>query len=428
MRVSKARAVLAAVVVAALAVGGWLVLRGGPDYHEQAGGPQGDFPTAAASGAPGAPGRVVRQTAQSYGVDGGLSIDQAADGIVARGLETGKVYWRYGRSSTDLGQVDFTGDGRTVATWWRDGVVAAIDVRTGKPRWHAKVTYGDPVGSSNTFAAIDVVSGLVVVESVDGITAFAEDGGKRVWRGAVPKDCTLSSGGVFAMRGVVVARAKCAGKGDSDDDLPLLAFDTHSGAVGWRVDSGINHLRPVDDHTLVTSLWSEEGVGAVVDVAGRTPHVSTWPVPALRPSVAAGDGIMLSVDNTVRALDGTPVAYDVAGRRTAWTHHPAKGTRFGLPLIEDGRVYVVQQAPLASNRAPEAAPSDLLVLDARTGRQLDSMRLPPVAPASREPGDPDTALAPWQAAAGVVAVRWNAMLAGTTADLLVVGSPSGQAR
>ncbi|MEW1866242.1 MULTISPECIES: PQQ-binding-like beta-propeller repeat protein [unclassified Streptomyces] len=416
----RALGTVVAAVVAALAVGGWLALRAGNPYHEHVGGAQGAFPTALGSGAPAAPDRVLRRTSQSYGVDGGLSVDETDDGVAAHDLRTGKEYWHYGRSGTELGTVGLTGSGGTVATWWKDGTVVGTDVRTGKPRWHAKVTYGKPAGSSDTFAALDVVSGLVVVESRDAITAFAEDSGKRVWRGAVPKGCRLSSGGVFAMRGAVVARAECAGTGKAGDDLPLIAFDTRRGTVRWKVDSGLNRLRPVDDHTLVTSLWTRDGIGAVVDVSGRTPRVTTWPVPALHPTEAAGDGIMLCADNTAGSSDGTLVAYDVADRTKHWTRRPAKDTRLGPPLIEDGRVYVVQQPLLPRSGTPKAVASDLLVLDARTGRQLHSTRLPPVRPASGETGDTFAALTPWQAVDGVVAVQWTGMFSGTDDDLLVL--------
>jgi hypothetical protein len=420
MDIRRVRAPIVAIVVVALAVGGWLGWRHATRFHEHVNGARGAFPAALASQAPSTPDRVVRRTSGSYGVDGALSIDTASDGIVARNLLTGKEYWHYGRDRTELGTVGFTGGGGTVATWWKDGVVVGTDVRSGKARWHAKVSYGEPDGAGDQdFAAVRVISGLVVTESRDELTAFGEDNGKRVWSAALPKGCDLSSGGVFAVRAALVARAQCAGP--DKDAGQLLAFDVRRGTLRWRVTNGVDQLSRADDHTLVTSLWTGLGVGAVVDVSGSKPVVRTRSFPDDHPLISAGDGIMLCDDNSAKTSDGALEGFGVADGRPRWTRHAAKDTRFGYPLMADGRVYVVQQPVQSRDESPGAGPADLLVFDARTGRQLHAMRLPTIPQDSASQDTGSTAvLAPWQAGHGVVAIGWEGMFSGITGDLLVV--------
>ena len=421
MAVKRVPGAVLAIVVVSLAVGGWLGWRHMTRFHEHVSGAHGAFPAALGSEAPSAPDRLVRRTSDSYGVvDGALSIDSASDGIIARNLRTGKEYWHYGRSRTELGKIGFTAASDTIATWWKDGVVVATDVRSGKPRWHAKVPYGDPyTTSSREFATVRVLNGLVVTESRDQITAFATDNGKRAWTGAIPKGCDLDSGGVFAMRNAVVARAHCAGP--DDDALQLLGFDVRRGAVRWRVTSGDDQLVRADDHTLVTSLWTGPRIGAVVDVTGDKPAIKRRPFPQDDLALAADAGIMLCVDTSNKTPDGTLAAFGVADGQPRWTRQPAKGTRFGQPLLADGRVYIVQQPSMSQHEMPRAGRSDLLVLDVRTGQQLHAMPLPsmPLDLGSKYIGSA-AALTPWQADDGVVAIRWDGMFSGTTSDLLVV--------
>lgn len=149
--------------------------------------------------------------------------------------------------------------------------------------------------------------------------------------------------------------------------------------------------------------------------------VRTWPSVDGRPSATAGAGIVLCVDNTDKAPEGTLVALGAADGRQRWTRQPAKGTRFGGPLLGGGRVYVVQQPDSRSDEDPAKVRSTLVVLDAATGRRLHSVALPPIPPdTTAGPTDPLATLMPWQAAGGVVAVQWAGMFAGSTADLLVV--------
>jgi outer membrane protein assembly factor BamB len=402
-------------VAVGLVTSGWLVWRHETRFHEHVSAAQGGAPTALGSGAPAAPDRMVRRTSDSYGVDGGLSIDTAGDGIVARDLRTGKDYWRYGRDGTELGKVGFTGDGDVVASWWKDGVVVATDVRTGKPRWHAQVSYGDPDGSSGGFAAIRLVGGLVLTESRDELTAFAADDGTLAWHAAIPEGCGLDSGGVLSLRDAVVARARCT----ATKDAPLLlGFDVHRGTLRWRVNNGLDQLLRADDHTLVTSAWTAFRTGAAVDVSGSEPAVRTLPFPDDHPLSAAGGGVMVSQYNTGgRDLE----AFDIASIQPQWTRQPAAGTRFGQPLIADGRVYVVQQPGPSPSGTRPADGLDLIVLDARTGRQLHSTRLPAVPPAGAlQDLSSDADLVPWQADAGVVVVGWAGTFLGLTGDLLVV--------
>jgi outer membrane protein assembly factor BamB len=174
-----------------------------------------------------------------------------------------------------------------------------------------------------------------------------------------------------------------------------------------------------DDHTPVTSAWTEFTLGAVVDVSGSEPAVKTLAfLDDHHPMLGAGAGVMFCEDT---AGDRTLEAFDVADGRPRWTQRPAAGTRFGQPLIAAGRVYVIQQTGQSESDTSIADGVDVVVLEARTGRQLHATRLPGVPPdgASQDISFA-TELAPWQAGNGMVIFGREGMFMGTTGDLLVV--------
>jgi hypothetical protein len=427
MGAGRTRRTVVAVVVAALvagAVAGWLEWRHAHRFHEHVTGARGAFPAAVGDAAPAAPDRVLRRTTNSYGVmDGAVSIDGTNDGIVARNLRTGQDYWHYGRGKTVLGRVALTGGGDTVATWWQDGLVVGIDVHSGKPRWHAKVSYGIHNPAKETdFADFDIAGDLVVAMTGDRIAAFDEHSGKHVWNGAIPHGCVLRSDGAAAMRGAVIARAQCHGSDDESDQL--LGFDVRRGTLRWRTVDGIHPLISADDHTLVTSEWTVRQTGAVIDVSGTKPVVTTRKGDGEDPTMTAGGGIVLGDHDA----DGVRLtAYGVTDGGKRWTWRPAKGMTFGRPLIADGRVYVVQQpsakASPSSDEAATVSGADLVVLDAATGRQLHSTRLPSLTSDLDSFVIPSEArLEPSQAGHGVVAVGWASTIftSGDTGDLLVL--------
>ena len=76
---AKGRAAVAGLAAGALAAGGWLWARHGPDYHEHVSAASGTYPAALGTAPPDAPDRLLRRTADTYGIVGALSVDEIAD-------------------------------------------------------------------------------------------------------------------------------------------------------------------------------------------------------------------------------------------------------------------------------------------------------------------------------------------------------------
>lgn len=417
MAVTRRHTVLAGVVVLALAAGGgWWWTRHGTDHHEQVTAARGPYPARFGSAPPDDPARVLRRTDDAAGLVDGLSVGvtrtfhyPSTAAVVAHDLRTGKAYWRYQRTGTDLEQVDTSAASGTVATWWDDGLLVAVDARAGTPRWRRTVPYpghGQGAARSDDFADMAVVGDLVATESSHQLAAYAAgDGGKR-WTAAPPEGCTtFESGTPVAMAHVVVVQADCGRP-------TLVGYDAARGTVRWQVRQTIPALRRADDHTLVSASSDEEGNGVVIDVSGSKPALHTW---KRGPDCAAA-----AVDSDVLLCDGdqghgptTLSGYGTADGAHRWSVAPAKGTRFGRPLIAGGLVYVVQQPRDAFGKDPEIPiPPDryratLLVLDTATGRQLHAVPLPPI-PMGDDPADliPDAALQADVAGDGLVSVVW----------------------
>lgn len=176
-----------------------------------------------------------------------------------------------------------------------------------------------------------------------------------------------------------------------------------------------------DDDTLVTAMWGYRGGGARVDVSGKQPVITTRRSPDETVSIASDAGIMVCDTTSHDLPERTLTAFGVADGQQRWARQPAEGTRFGWPLLVDGRVYVVQQPELSNRHIPQTGPSELLVLDARTGRQLHTMRLPALpVDSERLAHDPSASLTAQQAVGGVVTIGWSGLFAGPTGDQLVV--------
>ncbi|MFD0731584.1 outer membrane protein assembly factor BamB family protein [Planotetraspora mira] len=390
-----ARGPLIVVAALALAVSGWQIWTHLTRFHEHISGAQGAFPTALGTGAPSAPSQVMRATSATYGVLGGLTIDPSSDGVVARDLRTGKDYWRYGRDGAEVGEVSFA-DG-AVAVWWTDGVVVGIDLRSGRPRWHAEASYD---GGSEAFDDVRVTGGRVVTANRHRLDTFSEDDGTLLWTAMAPEGCEWRSGVRYAMPGVLVAPQRCGG-----DAVSLIALDAGRGTERWRLPQGLNDFQPADDHTLATALWQQYGQGAVVDVSGPKPAIRTLRIPDDHVTVDAGSGVLLTFATAGRTLSDPLQAYGLSDGRPMWSYEPGEGDSLGGPVIVDDKVYVVRQPLPERTGQPREGRTDLLVLDVHTGRLLHSMRLPD-RPPSRGDSTSGT-LAVSQARDGVVGIRWS---------------------
>ncbi|MFI0937184.1 PQQ-binding-like beta-propeller repeat protein [Streptomyces sp. NPDC021020] len=430
---TRTRSAVVGVVVIALAAGGWLWARHGDGdggYHEQITAAAGAYPTAPGTAPPDAPARVLPKTSGTYGFAGALSVDRAQghgrDGVTAHDLRTGSAYWTYARDGESLGLVA-TGDenaaagtdsGGTVAMWWQDGLVVAVDARTGKPRWRSRLTAAWAHGYRG-HRGLSLAGGLVLAAGEDTLTAYDATAGGHAWTARPPQGCTFQDGAVLTMTHAVTAEVRCGDRGKR------VGYDPGSGAVRWQVaDGGTAPLRPADDHTLVTSLdGSGLTSGKVVDVSGARPVEHAWRTPDGHPSVGAGAGIVLCQSPGVAVLEG----FGLTDPKQHWSYPAAKGTRFGGALQAGDRVYVVQQPERAYDTNAKPVPADsyratLLVLDARTGQRLGATALPPFPIGSGLPPQVTRSLQPWHAAGGVVGVVWGTDgIALPPADAVVLG-------
>ncbi|MBC7982375.1 MAG: outer membrane protein assembly factor BamB [Candidatus Obscuribacterales bacterium] len=97
--------------------------------------------------------------------------------IVALALETGRKLWSV-KTKLDLSAgpgVGGTGDGAVVIVGASDGIVLALDAKTGKERWRHQV-------SSEVLAPPVVVDDVVIIRTVDGrVVALSADNAASRW-------------------------------------------------------------------------------------------------------------------------------------------------------------------------------------------------------------------------------------------------------
>ncbi|NGN64012.1 PQQ-binding-like beta-propeller repeat protein [Streptomyces sp. A7024] len=400
------RLALALVVVVALVVTGFLVYEHVTRYHEDTSGPHGDFPRALGSGAPEAPARVLRTLPDdTSGIVGGLSVSSDGKGVGTVNVRTGKEFWRYDREETTAGDVDF--DRRTVAQWWDDGVLVGLDIRTGKPRWHADAPDTSPI--------VRILDGQVVTITRREVAAYDEDSGKRLWRTRLPKGCKPDDDGIYAMAGVDTLKVH-----DCEGGFGRLGLDRRTGAVRWRIQDQSLLSRQLDADTLV---WEEAGL-VRADLSRTRPVLHPEArFPGDSRLTEASDGVLLTVRDAKSGKDEDEVLEGRAARGdypVRWTRRPAPGKRLSLPLVADGKVYVVQQRPLSRSDKGQPGPAELLVLNADTGRLLHTTRLPVLKPTSGDYSGNSGQILPWQAQDDLVALRWDGQFSATTERIMLL--------
>ncbi|WP_328495157.1 PQQ-binding-like beta-propeller repeat protein [Streptomyces sp. NBC_00414] len=390
-------------------------------------GAQGPFPASSAAG-PVAPAHVRHQTTDyDEVVVHGLGVRTTDTGVKAVYLRTGKEYWRYERRDGGDALTTPAVTGRTVAIWYPDGRLVAIDLRTGEPRWHTKSRYG------KGYQSLQVVGGRIVTDAEGHVRAFSEDDGKHVWTLKEPSDCTnmsLRMGAHDQPDHLSVVEAVCNRwdylkdkdkdkDGDAEYTL-LLGIDDRTGDVLWkRRTAGLwTQFLQGDEDTLVGALESPEGRYSTrlldVNREGVRPR-SEIAADAWDP-VDSGSGIVLSSTdpkNPDADHDTALDAYDTRDGHHAWRLRAPSGQQFGAARIADGRVYVVRHPVHRNADRGNRVRGELLVLDADSGRLLHTLRLTPMT--VTEYGE-SAVLDVWDVADGVATVQWR----DETEDELVV--------
>ncbi|MQY12137.1 hypothetical protein SRB5_22670 [Streptomyces sp. RB5] len=412
-----------AALVLVLAGAGFAAYEHRTRFHESVSGPYGAFPAPFGSGAPSAPSRVVRITDASAGtVVGGLSVHPLEDrvlarsrkqGVMTRDVRTGKVFWVYERSGTRVVGTA-TGDDYVVQ-WWDDGLLIAVDLRTGRPRWRVHTT-----GQGPQSEGLSVHGGRILAVAATGMAAYDAKDGTLLWGRRLPKGCQVSGRFSLAVGDVDTLNVEYCTRRQT-----VWGLDGRTGVVRWRLPYADHHtLAVVDDHTLA---WGID-VPAVADVSGARPRIRELPRTELNTLysqgvAAGGTGLIASVGSLGEAddVDARLIVRDPHDLRLRWSRKAAAGRRFGDPVVAGGRVYVVEQPPvdLLGDDSALPGPADLLVLDASSGALRHRRRLPHFP----SPSLWDNTLVVWSADDGVVTLRWHRTAGSYTERLLVLAAP-----
>lgn len=350
---------LAAIVATACGVSFHDVPRGGAnDVADYLGGPT--RAATATERVDTAPGRVWRVTA-GRGTLGAVAMGERVTAIatVDRWVylldsRSGRVLWRY-RGDAPYGAGPVIGFGRVfAASEGRDGRISAIDLRSGKRKWSARV--GD-VGSPLTLADSSIYG---VTQSGEAF-AYAAGSGKRRWVRIVGPS---RSGALVTPSRVVVVTLT-----DS-----LFVLDRATGAIVTRALLGASTIAPlalVGDSAV--ALSSPGGAIVLASLSGTvrwrrptgapvfgspvvigdtifavTSRCTLWAIPASDP--AGADSASLGCNTVappalvrdgvlVATVTGDVIYYDRARRRRVWTR-AAKGELRQPPAILHGQIIV----------------------------------------------------------------------------------------
>ncbi|MET9890376.1 PQQ-binding-like beta-propeller repeat protein [Streptomyces sp. NPDC006465] len=363
-------------IVLVLLVIGLLVSRSRNPSGDVFTGARGPFPAAFAAGAPIAPERVVRRTADERALAHGLSLRWTGFGVTALNLRTGKEYWRYERREPKDVVMDFKASERTAVIGHADGRLVGIDLRTGKLLWRAEIR-------EHGYRSVDLVRGQVVTGAPGAVRAFDERDGRSLWTVKMPESCADVL--VFSVHALPdhlsAVHVMCnVTSVDRDEYDVLLGVDDRTGKVLWRrrtVDP--KETAWGDGHTVVAADLDRQRTVQLLDMnrQGISPRATLpldgWDV------VAAGSGTVLSgTDPKERSQEHDTLlrAYDARDGHPSWQVRAPAGQEYGFPEITDGRVYVVRQPFLTDADTGRRIHAELLILDAGTGRLLHTLRLP----------------------------------------------------
>lgn len=305
--------VAAAVVVAGAVVAGLVVQ---PGYGDRVAGPFGRYPAAPKADAPGTP----RAVGQYYGhvalVDGlaivragnrvgaGKSTVEIRDGLAAVDPTTDRLYWRYQRPGHGI--VATRGTPGAVFVLWTDHVLTRIDARTGRIRWHHKVS----AAAVFTDTTIEIAAGKSLVVGEGEIDAVDAASGKSAWRATPGARCAFDAGWP-AVAGNLLAIDVRTRNDKSGCAERTAGYDLRTGHQQWRHVARYSGQPPL---AVSNTLFAVGGKVDQVDILDAGTG-------ALRRSIRvfqatdAGEG---------RIFDETGVV-DVATGRRLWSYSPPHG-------------------------------------------------------------------------------------------------------
>lgn len=329
------------------------------------------------------------------------------DAVTAFDAGTGKGRWEYtppgqehicAVSRRSAGSIVLIARGNTTDAGC--STVAALDLTTGRERWHTPRTPGEQTDTFTDMVAVG--GGIAVVRDADDMWALDDDtgtpgtrpavpGSKALraldlrtgaprWTAAVPEGCVPEQ--IAAGKRQVVAVLACA-----RTELRLAAFDPADGRQRWTAPLG-GRTTPVPDGQ-VTLLSAEPAVaqlGGATEgqpstflafredgkTAGRIESTGGYgTVQAHEPAlVAVADGrLYLGAESREReAYRDRVVAFDLTSGSQVWLEDVAVAGGLRALDVTGGRVTV-----LADRGSRHDGLDELRVLDAATGDEKESI-------------------------------------------------------
>lgn len=275
--------------------------------------------------------------------------------IYAIGTRTGRPYWRH-RGDAPFGPGPLVSGGRVyAATEGPLGRVIAVDLRTGRRRWQARVgdvsaplvlrgdtLYGvTTTGAGFAYRAADgrpvwtrevgrsraapVVLGdrIAFVTLTDTLVTLARGTGAEVGRATLPTSATAAPARLDDSTLVI-----------ADPAGALLAVSVPGGTVRWRV--------PLDGPVAGAPVVARDTVWAL------TTGCTLWRVPLAAPARADSASVGCVTEAApavvrggvlVATVKGEVIYYDSEARRRVWTRQ-IKGPLRQPPLVRNGQILV----------------------------------------------------------------------------------------
>ncbi|RIV32634.1 outer membrane protein assembly factor BamB family protein [Micromonospora radicis] len=347
-------AVSAAVLVAVTAVVAYRVLA----PAEVSTTARADYPVAVSREA----GVVGRLPVAPLVVDGRLRVYAAARQVYADAPVDGRhrstPYWSYRRWPAQVSGV--VADRTTVVSHWSDGVLVALDARTGRVAWRVDgpaPAEGWTARRTGAGAVWDP-PGLFLAQAVDGqpvlvvsgprrVAGFGLADGRQLWSTEVDGGCRTDVGttgyGQFAVLDQCAEPA--AVEFHEVSSGAVTRWQPPDGPAGW----GVTPLGCVTDRVRcgglrVTGPADDGGTGWLLGAGDPTP------APALDPADAE------LVDGwAIRAADGAVTGRDAATGKERWRRTDLGAVR--IVAVQSGRVHLLTET------------NELITLDPRTGAE-----------------------------------------------------------
>ncbi|GGN34678.1 hypothetical protein GCM10010109_57930 [Actinoplanes campanulatus] len=240
--------------------------------------------------------------------------------------------------------------------------------RVGK-KWQVRLRSSDT--SCSGYSAPLLSGGRVVTSDQLGVSAYAADTGRLLWRydWDDPGDNGTPRLGI-ADGLVILANNGC--NSQSDPDGQLIALDLRTGLPRWRqgMDIPVNDTA-VDKGVIVVSGGSPSDEDQVMAFAARDGRTLWTRAKHLSSGVSANGTILLRRTDGSEAAEGESAAVDIVSGRVRWTHKAdwtaeaadPDGARFYVRDKQDERLSAVRVADGQPAWTAPPLPSSMIAID-----------------------------------------------------------------